>query len=197
MLTSGCRRCTTMRLPWEQLIRLGAYEPPLADWIVSMKFAHQWTWAAWLGDRLSGPVRDTGTTGKVAVTAVPMTWARRVSRGYNQAALMGTALAKRCGWPMAPILRRRHRIPPQTTVTRSQRSANAGRAFVSKRVDLSGWTIWLVDDVKTTGATLRACARQLHAAGASRICVAVAAVTDAAPRAGRTRTTLAQPVSRL
>lgn len=175
----GCRRCEGQRFPWECVVRLGAYKPPLADWIVAMKFARAWYWGAWMGKQLAASVQARETAEQVAVCPVPLAWSRRLRRGYNQAALVGTALADQCKWPVAPVLRRRRRTPPQTTVSRSQRTANAGLAFAACPVDLAGWTVWLVDDVKTTGATLRACARRLRAAGAQRVCVAVVAVTDA------------------
>ncbi len=174
----GCRRCAGSRLPWDRIVRLGAYQPPLSDWIVAMKFNRAWTWSTWMGEHLAPTVGAVETASRVAVCVVPMAWSRRVGRGYNQAGLMGRALARQCRWPTVPALARRRRLPPQTTVTRSQRAANASRAFAARRVDLSGWTIWLVDDVKTTGATLRACARRLRAAGADQVRVAVAAVTD-------------------
>ena len=173
----GCSQCAKNRLPWGRLVRLGAYQPPLSDWIVSMKFAGTWSWASWMGRRLAEQVRLGETPNRVAICPVPMAWSRRVRRGYNQAALIGEAMAAVCGWPLAPVLRRR-RTPPQTTVPRSRRAGNVRRAFAARSVDLTGWTIWLVDDVRTTGATLHACALRLRAAGALRACVAVAAVAD-------------------
>ena len=141
-----------------------------------MKFRRQWSWAEWLGDRLAEriDVCDNATI----VCPVPMHWRRRLARGYNQSALIADTIARRKGIQSAALLRRRRFSPPQTRTTATDRRLNARGAFAVGAVDLSGWTVWLVDDVKTTGATLSACCSHLRQAGAGRIHVAVAAVAD-------------------
>jgi predicted amidophosphoribosyltransferase len=57
------------------------------------------------------------------------------------------------------------------------RAANVAGAFAARhRHRLSGRTVCLVDDVKTTGATLNECAKILKSAGASKVYALVLAV---------------------
>ena len=174
----GCASCVGERLAWDRLERLGPYEAPLDSWIRSMKFARQWSWCSWFGRQLAesiGPV-DPGRASLVC--PVPMHWTRRWRRGFNQAQLIGEALAKARSWPIAPLLGRGRHTLPQTSVPHSQRGANVRGSFQLRPVDLAGHDVWLVDDVTTTGSTLRACATLLRRAGAKRINVAVVAVAD-------------------
>lgn len=173
----GCSQCARLRLPWDRVVRLGPYKPPLESWIIEMKFASRWPWAPWLG-RLLAQAAEPVTRGRqnVAVCPVPMHWLRRWRRGYNQSHLLAAAFAAATGWKLAPVLRRRKYTPPQTRLPHSQRMHNVRESFAIGRVDLAGWTVWLVDDVKTTGATARACARLLRAAGADPVHLAVLAV---------------------
>lgn len=177
----GCSSCLNQRLPWQRVVRLSAYEPPVSDWIVAMKFARQWTWAAWFGQELAEVIReheDGQPQTRRVVCPVPMHITRRTRRGYNQAELIADAMAKALGAPRVNLLRRVRRTPPQTDVRVSDRAANVRGAFAPRPIDPTGWDVWLVDDVKTTGATLRACAKLLKRAGADRVHVAVAAVAD-------------------
>lgn len=177
----GCAFCIDQPLPWVGVTRLGMYREPIRHWIIRMKFQGGWWWGPWFGRRLADALPDhlpDAATGMTVVCPVPMHWTRRVWRGYNQAGLIARAIAKEKGWPVAELIRRRRRTKPQTSVTRSMRNQNLQRAFASKPIDLTGWTVCLVDDVKTTGATLRRCASTLHRQGAERVYVAVAAVAD-------------------
>ena len=172
---TGCGGCRDRRVPWDRLTRLGAYEPPLSDWIIACKFHADWARARWFGHRLAEAV--AGTDSPDCVVPVPLHWRRRLVRGYDQAALIGRALAGRLGVPMARILRRRRSTRSQVdSGSVTQRRADLSGAFATVKVDLSGGNILLVDDVCTTGATAAQCSQQLRRAGAGRIHLAVAAV---------------------
>ncbi len=174
----GCALCLDTPIRWQRMVRLGPYKPPLSEWIIAMKFQQQWSWGTWLGQRLAHALPDITGPMNVAVCPVPMHWTRRWRRGYNQAALIAAAVAHQRHWPLVPLLGRVRHTPPQTRIAPSQRHANVRDSFAIGNHDLAGWTVWLIDDVKTTGATLNACAKLLQARGVQRIFTAVAAVAD-------------------
>jgi ComF family protein len=102
---------------------------------------------------------------------VPLSDARRRERGYNQAELIAIALADQTGLAVgACALRRIRETRPQVGLTADQRRTNVAGAFACSEHDaVMGKFVLLVDDVATTGATLRACAEPLKAAGARRV----------------------------
>jgi ComF family protein len=105
------------------------------------------------------------------VIPVPLHRTRLRWRGFNQAALLGVALARRlnCSLDVATLARVRP-TPPQTARDRAQRTRNVRDAFAVRRPSrVAGRRVLLVDDVMTTGATADECARVLRAAGARRI----------------------------
>jgi ComF family protein len=103
------------------------------------------------------------------VMPVPLHWTRLWGRGYNQAAWLATAIARRINRPYAPLaLLRRRRTPSQNGLSARGRARNVEGAF-DVVGDVKGKTILLVDDVFTTGATINACARALVRAGAAQV----------------------------
>jgi len=105
------------------------------------------------------------------VIPVPLHRSRLRWRGFNQAALLGAALARRlnCSLDVATLERVRS-TAPQTARDRAQRTRNVRDAFAVRRpARVTGQRVLLVDDVMTTGATADECARVLRAAGARRI----------------------------
>jgi ComF family protein len=104
------------------------------------------------------------------LTAVPLSRAGLSRRGYNQAALLGKTLAAELGLPYLECLHKVRRTPSQARLGREARLANLQGAFAASRV-LQGQRVLLVDDVMTTGATARECARALRQGGAGEVWV--------------------------
>jgi ComF family protein len=122
------------------------------------------------GRRAPGPAPDL-------IVPVPPHPLRLRQRGFNPAGLLAMALGRDRELPVDPAgLTRIRNTPSQTQLARSQRSQNVSGAFRARKRALPG-RIWLVDDVVTTGSTLREAARILRRAGAHRIVGVCAART--------------------
>lgn len=113
------------------------------------------------------------------IIPIPLSKQRERSRGFNQCVRIAErAVADHTQYCVdATILRRQKHTVPQTSLARTERLKNLEDAFVvsPKTVTLSGIHIVLLDDVLTTGATLRAAkATLLPLSPASITCVAIA-----------------------
>lgn len=111
---------------------------------------------------------------------VPLSRARYRARGHNQVTTVLQVAARSAPLPpLAPhaLCRTRH-THAQTSLPRAARKKNVARAFQARAEllpDLQRATVLLVDDVVTTGATLRHAQRALHYAGVARVdCLAFA-----------------------
>jgi len=111
------------------------------------------------------------------ITWVPVSFRRRLQRGYDQVALLAKAVSKELDIPLCSTLRKiRHTAAQSGLKDASQRKANILGAYrVLPSCELNGKTILLLDDVITTGATASECAKVLLASGAEAVyCAAVA-----------------------
>ena len=112
-----------------------------------------------------------------AAVPVPLHPARRRERGFNQA----DDLAHNIGLPVIRALKRTRHTATQTALPAQERLANVEGAFVASRHarHIRGRAVLLIDDVRTTGATLEACAKVLKEAGAREVCALTAARVEA------------------
>jgi ComF family protein len=115
--------------------------------------------------------------GAEALVAVPTDIRKRRERGFGHAELLAHVMAEQAGIPcLGDNLHLTRRIPDQTRLTGQQRVTNLNGALaVRDAAPVEGKTMLVVDDVTTTGATLREAARALEEAGAKTVVCAVIA----------------------
>jgi ComF family protein len=148
------------------------YAGAARDLVLALKFRARLEAAPLLAHPLAEALAARGVPGDLLVP-VPLSRRRRRQRGYNQALLLARALGRLLDLEVRPrALERRVHGPPQARRSRSARRSGLRGAFRARAV--GGRSVLLVDDVLTSGATARACAVALRAAGARRVVVAVA-----------------------
>lgn len=111
------------------------------------------------------------------IIPVPLHKMRYQERGYNQAALLSQVIADQLGWQQnTESLARFRDTPSQVGLNAQERRQNMVDAFtVNDPEDIRDHDIILIDDVYTTGATLRECAKALFKVGVRTVRAVVAA----------------------
>ncbi len=105
-----------------------------------------------------------------AVLPVPLHWRRRWFRGFNQAEEIGRPVARHLGVPLIHSVVRRKATAFQSGLSAHRRAQNLRRAFLV-RGELRYVHVLIIDDVITTGTTVRQVAASLRRAGIKRISV--------------------------
>ena len=105
------------------------------------------------------------------VTYVPMTRRDKAERGFNQCEIMAKVISKRLNLKFEKnVLKKIRQTAPQKELKAAERAKNLRGAFKVCK-DVKGKKVLLIDDVITTGATLRENAKMLYKAGANRVTV--------------------------
>ncbi|MCE9619268.1 MAG: hypothetical protein K8R92_05115 [Planctomycetes bacterium] len=168
-----------------ELCCLGLYQPPLSDLALAVK-KNRWSRAgALLGQalgrrvasRMNAALKSQGHTW--IVVPIPTPFLRRLSRGIDHSDLIAASVARELNLPLCRALWQRFGRT-QKTLDRSGRLRRVQR-FKSRRRHrrgLAGKSILLVDDIRTTGATIEEASRVLRQRGAVRIAAAVICVVE-------------------
>jgi ComF family protein len=148
----------------------------MAEAIVRLKYRGR----SDLAGRLGRAMMDRVPHEVDLVVPVPLHPSRAAERGFNQAALLARPIARALHVPMgARVLERIRDTPRQAVLDRPNRLVNVRSAFRCREPgSAAGKRILLVDDVRTTGATITACSEALAGAGARAILPWVLALRD-------------------
>lgn len=170
-----CRNCGGNALT---VFSLGVYDDTLRSIIHDLKFHSLKPLGETIGAQLSDIIGDRLIGLKLDMIApVPLHESRLSVRGFNQAEVIGREVGRALGISCRPdILSLTRKTRQQARLTAAQREINVRGAYaVTDPETVRGKSILIVDDITTTGATLREVTRVLYEAGAGRVTAAVAA----------------------
>lgn len=171
-----CRHCRKDAQTLDGCVRAGPYAGLFGHLLRRFKFQNREELADFMADALAVAVKSAKWLERVdGVAPVPTHWRRRVTRTYYPAQVLARLVANQIECPFVPLLRRTRAGPHQIGLSPTARLANVRGAFALRSgVILKGAKILLVDDVRTTGATLGECSKVLRKEGASEVYAAVA-----------------------
>lgn len=112
------------------------------------------------------------------IVPIPLHWTRYTWRGFNQATVLARAIGARHAKPVGSPVRRTRYTVQQTTLAHADRQKNVKGAFILRSgagTCIKGKRILIIDDVMTTGATLRMLAAVIACEAPESISAAVAA----------------------
>jgi len=167
-----CGACARQRPPYERARAVMAYGDFSRKLILALKHGDRTDTAPALGRWLAATGADLIADADV-IAPVPLHWSRLFARRYNQAALLAAEVGRLSGVAVVQdLLIRRKRTPAQGRLGRAARRRNVRGAFKvhpNRLKDIDGRRVLLIDDVMTTGATVRACAKALLKRGAGAV----------------------------
>jgi ComF family protein len=164
-----CAECMTEPPPHDGVRAAVAYGDVAREVALKLKYSGRLACAQTMARAMARLMPE----GADLLVPVPLHRWRIWSRGFNQAALIATALSKTSGVPVdVEILRRVKATPVLRGLGARRRAKAVAGAFASAKgakSRLAGRTVVLIDDVHTSGATAAACARVLKRAGADKV----------------------------
>jgi ComF family protein len=177
LVGGACAACRNEEIHFDGIARVGVYTEALQQMILAFKHDRS-ELAVALAPLAEAALQGSRFHDSIDLfVPVPLHWTRRLRRGYNQSRL----IAKRLSHPHARISTdlvraRRTRTQPQAATPAARARNVAGAFLVRDGHEFDGKTVCLVDDIKTSGATLSECAKTLKEAGAAEVYALVLAV---------------------
>lgn len=156
-------------------------DSPLQSIIHQIKYQKKFLLALELGRMVGVSLKEKKTDWKIdLILPVPLHSLKKAERGFNQSFYIAKGISSVTRYSVSQsILKRNRYTESQTKKNMIERAENMAHAFsVRNQEKIKGKNILLVDDVLTTGATLRECGKVLKAGGAANIYAASVALAE-------------------
>lgn len=162
-----CPVCALEAPPYDYCFTPFVYAAPLDAAISAWKFGDRLDWTRALARAWMTAMGSQPPSQPACLIPVPLHAARLRERGFNQSELLARHLGRAYGIPVRGLVRRVRNTPHQVGMSKAARRENLRTAFRLRGNPPAH--VAIVDDVLTTGSTLREIAQVLRSAGVERI----------------------------
>lgn len=171
--------CKKHRMGYDGITSPFYYENGIKSGIQRLKFSGKEHLAYSFAEDMAKSVKsDFGEVKFDFICFVPFTAAQKIRRNYNQSELLAEHLSKMLKIPLKRVLIKLFETNTQHSMNVRNRRGNVFGVYdIKDGVDVKNKTILLVDDIRTTGATLDECAWILKIRGAKEVYCVTAALT--------------------
>ncbi len=159
-----CQACSTSCTEL-RLAAVFSYDSPASALIKQLKYGGREELAPLMASWMIVQLEDLGFPWPDAIIPVPQSFPRRLVRGLNPSHQLAAALSKLMRVPLSKPLKRTWTALPQASKNARERSRLSKEEFILRpSVSLTGKKILIIDDVMTTGTTLKRCAEAIRPA---------------------------------
>ncbi len=158
-----------------KIFAVSAYKDPLKSLILAKHRGNE-TYIRFLADFMVNQAMVAHLDFDI-ITFIPLHWTRYASRGFNQAEIIARMLAEKTGRPVIPLVVRSKKTQYQAQLSLQERERNVHDAFdLNEKYSeqIIGKKVLIVDDLFTTGSTIKAAAQVLLPYNPAKIDVFVA-----------------------
>lgn len=165
-----CDQCRHQPPLTERIAAVFDYEGPAATLIKKLKYGGQSYLAKGAGAYLAAYFLQLGWPLPNGIIPMPMSRLRAIERGYNQSALLAESIASLLSCPIYDLLKRTAGDYSQAGLNYQQRLELNSKTFqVKSKISLEDKCLLIIDDVITTGSSIRCCAEALQELYPSKI----------------------------
>ncbi len=177
--TPVCGDCRLTPVDFEFVLAGFSFTGPIRTIVHDWKFNRFQPWGEWLAVKLGRLLMDRfASDGWDCLLPIPLYYKKYEERGFNQSNQLASKLGEIFDLPVSRLLYKEFATPAQSALKREERLTNLKNCFKIKdsyRDFFPGKRIIFVDDIYTTGATLKTAARAALTAGAEKLAAIVLA----------------------
>ncbi len=167
-----CRNCKSLKPDYDGCVVLWYYNETVKNAVLGLKYKNRKDYADTIAGLMCDKLASQSFINEVnIIIPIPLHIKRRWERGFNQAELLAKIISKyfKIEMDSTSLIRVKETLP-QMNLTVSQRMDNMSNSMqITNNEQIQSKNILLVDDILTTGSTLRAAATVLKNAGASKV----------------------------
>ncbi len=168
-----CGDCRLRKVEFEFVLAGFPYENQIREIIHDWKFGYFEPWGDWLGGQLAELLEERFNPQLWdCLVPVPLYFRKKKRRGFNQSDQLAERLGREFNLPVRTVLKKQSSTAAQSELDRQERLKNLGNCFRLKKGGgdtISQQRILIVDDIYTTGTTLRNAGKTLQEGGAKSL----------------------------